>query len=169
MTFSNTACISPLLAITMLILSVNLSCKKDSSTPANNTGVTIDPTGKWKLESSTSVQNGYTYPALTSTQYPCIANNTIVVNADGTVIVSYEANDTCYIVNTPQQIEILGEKGDYAAGTWTSSQNTFYLTLPSRNVSQKPAQLSLVNSKYQMTFVTTYSSINLTETNVYTK
>jgi hypothetical protein len=152
----------------ILIISININCKKGGSTaPTNNVSI-IDPTGKWRLESSTSVQNGNSY-TLTSIQHPCIANNTITVNSNGTIIVAYDANDTCYIINTPTQIEILGEKGDYADGTWAESQNTLYMTLPTRNVSRKPAQLSLLNSKYQMIFRDTFASINLITTDVFSK
>jgi hypothetical protein len=101
-----------------------ISCKK------NNTPATINVVGKWTLYSIQGVPaNGS--PGLNVTQYPCLSNNVLQLNADNTAITSYDGKDTCY-VSPGNGTRTIGESEGYAGQTpntskWRRSGNDIYI------------------------------------------
>lgn len=77
----------------LCILGFIVSCKKDSK-PGSNDNLNL--TGKWTLYSwqETSTDGGFDAEV---TQYPCIADNILQINADFTTNTSYKGKDTCYV------------------------------------------------------------------------
>src|SRR5580692_2881510 len=82
-----------------LLLIIFTSCKKNSDqNPAPNTTTTLDASGTWSMASESNVSNGF---SISSTQYPCLANNKLILNKDGSASRVYAGTDTCFMTRTP--------------------------------------------------------------------
>src|ERR1700744_5434403 len=78
------------------------NCKKENAVTQP-----IDITGNWSLGSSI-FQNGVT---VTATQYPCLSNNVLTINANGTALTKYASMSSCSIPTASGTITV-GMPGD---------------------------------------------------------
>jgi hypothetical protein len=114
-----------LLAAIIFMAFITATCKK-SSTPVTP----IDITGTWtlnnELQTINSVQTLYEVSVI-----PCMSENTMTINANGTFTQAYSGNDTCYLYNNPGvggSSLSFGTPGLTGNGTWTQSGNNIVLT-----------------------------------------
>ena len=93
-------------------------CKKDKKTPL------LDITGAWKM---TTFDQGRI--SATASQYPCIENNILAVNADGTASGQYSGGTPCVLSNVGGNtgtIVTLGVPGQSSTPvTWIRNGNDF--------------------------------------------
>ena len=133
----------------LLVLLLFTTCKKETKT---NTTTTLDVVGKWNLYS----WNGNVPSNLnvTADQYPCIAENVLTLNANGTTNLSYTGLDSCYVtaIHHGSGLATLGVPGQAStASTWTLDGDKLYL--PGNNGS--PSIITNVNGKLHMTTTVT--------------
>ena len=102
-----------------LLVIIFAGCKKDSDpTPAPIT-TTIDATGTWSMFSESNASNGF---SISSMQFPCLADNKLILNKDGSASRIYTSIDTCYMTRTP--LFIIGMPGPGTPGTWSQDGNS---------------------------------------------
>ena len=118
-------------------------CKKNDGQSANG-NVALDASGTWSTSSLSNSSSGF---SITSSQFPCLAFNKLVLNADGTATQSYSGADTCYLSQNP--LYILGIPGTSAGGRW--SQKGDSLTIQIQGIA-KPGLgvISKTASGYQL-------------------
>jgi hypothetical protein len=97
----------------ILLIIVFYGCKKNSDS------VPLDASGTWSTFSISNDTNGF---SVSSAQFPCLADNKLVLNPDGTAIREYISPDTCYFTKNP--LYILGLPGDTTPGTWSQNGNS---------------------------------------------
>jgi hypothetical protein len=103
-----------------LLILIIASCKKNSNpNPAPNTTTTLDASGTWSMASESNASNGF---SISSTQYPCLADNKLILNKDGSASRVYTGIDTCFMTRTP--LFIIGMPGTSTPGTWSQNGNT---------------------------------------------
>jgi len=104
---------------TFLLIVIFAGCKKDSDPdPTPNTTI-LDATGTWSMASESNASNGF---SISSTQYPCLADNKLILNKDGSASRVYTSIDTCYMTKTP--LFIIGMPGPGTPGTWSQNGNS---------------------------------------------
>jgi hypothetical protein len=102
-----------------LIFLAFISCKKNDVTP-DPAQDKINPVGTWYLKSTAHGTVSYN-----NSDFPCLSNNKLIINSDGTFHSHYSANDTCYILNTPSTKITIGKSGDPdISGTFIQNENT---------------------------------------------
>jgi hypothetical protein len=103
-----------------------ISCKKSNTAPT----ATLDVVGKWSLYSSQQDPSSGGLN-VNATQYPCISNNVLQINADHTTSTSYTGTDTCYVtpnlgpLSPRTSIGIPGQSP--FSDIWTLNGNDIYL------------------------------------------
>ncbi len=103
----------------ILLVIIFAGCKKDSDpNPAPNT-TTLDATGTWSMSSESNASNGF---SISSIQYPCLADNKLILFKDSTASRVYTSIDTCYKTKTP--LFIIGMPGPGTPGTWSQNGNS---------------------------------------------
>jgi hypothetical protein len=125
------------------------TCKKDAKT---NTGATLDVTGTWTLYSWKS--NLGSPLDVTANEYPCIADNVLTLNANGTTKLIYTGSDSCYVtaIHHGSGVTTIGIPGQAAVtSTWRQDGNNVYLPDNSGN----PGVVTNVNGKLYMTTTVT--------------
>jgi len=125
------------------------NCKKDAKT--NNTA-TLNVTGTWTLYSWKSDVGAIL--DVTANQYPCIAENVLVLNANGTTNLTYTGSDSCYVtaIHHGSGVTTIGIPGQAAvASTWRLDGNNLYL--PNNNGA--PSVVTSVSGKLYMTTTVT--------------
>ena len=105
---------------TFVLIVILAGCKKNSDpNPAPDTTTILDASGTWSMASESNASNGF---AISSTQYPCMANNKLVLNKDGSASRVFTGTDTCYMTKTP--LYIIGMPGPGTPGTWSQNGNS---------------------------------------------
>lgn len=93
-------------------------CKKDNAAPL------LDITGNWKM---TAFDQGNV--SATAAQYPCIENNMLTVNANGTASGQYTGSTSCVLSNAGSNtgvIVTLGQPGQPSTPLdWVRNGNSF--------------------------------------------
>jgi hypothetical protein len=126
-----------------------ISCKKSNPAPTT----TLDVVGKWSLYSWD--QSGSGGLNIDATQFPCLLNNVIQINADYSTIRTYTGTDTCYVTprhglfNGGTSIGMVGQAP--VLNTWSRSGNNIY-------IGDQPFIISSSNGKLYLT-----SSITVTQ------
>lgn len=146
----------------LFVLLLFISCKKD--TVIDQPKQTFNVVGTWAL-SSYQLQYAQSFSA-TVAQYPCLADNILTLNADGTSSGNYTGTANCYItpVNADPAAEI-GIVGQAPVnGTWSLNGNKLHLS--SDNIGE--GTVTSVNGKLLLTFndSTAYNSIKFVATTV---
>lgn len=103
-----------------LLIVILASCKKNSDpNPTAITSTTLDASGTWSMASENNASNGF---SISSTQYPCLADNKLILNKDGSASRVYTGTDTCFMTRTP--LFIIGIPGPGTPGTWSQNGNS---------------------------------------------
>ena len=106
-----------------LCVLIFISCKKDK----NKSDPTIDATGTWSLNLTTSNRANGT-ETHSATDFPCLANNKLTLNNDGTYKFHYDGTDTCYVYKVGTTSDAIGIPGQPDInGTYTRDGNVLYL------------------------------------------
>jgi len=100
--------------ICLILLISSLSACKKNSDPVVDTPAQLDASGTWSTSSISNNTNGF---SVSSAQFPCLANNKLVLSLGGTASREYDGMDTCYMTKIPPYI--LGVPGDSTPGTWS--------------------------------------------------
>jgi hypothetical protein len=98
----------------LILLFCALSACKKNSDPVVDTPAQLDASGTWSTSSISNNTNGF---SVSSAQFPCLANNRLVLSPGGTASREYDGMDTCYMTKIPPYI--LGVPGDSTPGTWS--------------------------------------------------
>lgn len=101
----------------LFVMALIASCKKENAATQQ-----IDITGSWSLGSAV-FQNGVT---VTATQYPCLSNNVLTIDANGTAITKYTSVDGCSIPTASGTITV-GMPGDSSVSSWSRNANNIHL------------------------------------------
>jgi lipocalin-like protein len=121
------------------------ACKKDNKTPL------LDITGTWKM---TTFDQGQV--SATSSQYPCLENNTITISANGTGAGQYTGAAPCVLSNIGGNtgvIVTLGVQGQASTPiSWSRNGNnlTFKQTTPTGSVQHFYATIGTENNQLTM-------------------
>ena len=150
------------LLLSLCVILFLAACKKESKPVAP---VTYDVVGKWSLYSwrSTSPDS----LNVNADQYPCIADNVLTLNTDGTSSLSYIGIGNCVV--TPATTGVtptyIGMKGQLTTmSTWNIDGNKLYMASNEKN----PGTITNLNGKLRLTLIDTviYNSIKYTVTTV---
>jgi hypothetical protein len=148
----------------LFILSGLFSCKKSDSSNGSNT----DISGTWRLASVTSKQFGVSF-ATDTASYPCLSENELIINSDGTAKLQYTGADTCYISSNTSLY--LGVPGEATSASWVKNNNSFIFNLNYSADSTVKATATIGSSNNKTTLIVkdTIQNYNLTTIQVFVK
>jgi hypothetical protein len=115
------------LFILFCVAALFITCKKEQKNPPPNSPQP-EIVGTWTLYSSTQSSTSAT-ANYSVTQYPCMGENVLKINADHTTLLTYTGSDTCYV--TPQHFGVsgatyIGYPGQPPfSGTWASNGSIY--------------------------------------------
>lgn len=103
-----------------LIILAFISCKKN--TPIHPDQNEINPVGTWYLKSTNDGATTYD-----SSGFPCLSDNKLILNSDGTYHTHYAGTDSCYLIHTSTVKVNIGIPGQPdISGTFTQNKNTLF-------------------------------------------
>jgi hypothetical protein len=151
----------------LCFLMLFVACKKnDSPAPGVVPPKSINPVGTWSLVSFTEQVNTNSV-SYSATDFPCLSDNKLLINVDGTVVGKYIGSDSCIVYRMGTTTFTLGIPGrDSTKGTWTQSVNTIYTKINNQNTT---GQISTTTGVSQIIEKDTISSLNAVYTTVFKK
>jgi hypothetical protein len=156
--------INKICAFICLLVTV-AACKKSDAPSVPLLPAEINPVGTWSLVSF-SDQQGSNIATYTSSDFPCLADNKIYINSDGTLKSKYTGQDSCLVFHTSMSSLAIGIPGDSTVGTWTESNNNIYSEIATRS---SRGQLSTTYASSQIIQMDTVTSLNTVYTTIYKK
>ncbi len=129
------------------IILIFTTCKKDKKiAPAT----LLDVTGTWTLYSWND--NAYGNINATATDYPCMSENVLTINADQTTLTNYIGSDTCYVTHD-LRTGVTGLRGS-AIGLpgQASSSNTWHRNGNDIYVANQHYRVTSANGKLLLTY-----------------